>query len=101
MKKLNIILISYFLFVSCGGGLDDAKKVLKNEKVRTTDEFLVKKRKPLIMPPNYEEVLEPNSKPQERKEENDLRNLLKIKKDEGIQGKSSSTENSILDKIKK
>ena len=53
------------------------------------------------MPPNYEEVLEPNSKPQERKEENDLRNILKIKKDEGIQGKSSSTENSILDKIKK
>lgn len=101
MKKLNIILISYFLFVSCGGRLDDAKKVLKNEKVRTTDEFLVKKRKPLIMPPNYEEVLEPNSKPQERKEENDLRNILKIKKDEGIQGKSSSTENSILDKIKK
>ncbi len=101
MKKLNIILISYFLFVSCGGGLDDAKKVLKNEKVKTTDEFLVKKRKPLIMPPNYEEVLEPNSKPQEKKEENDIRKILKIKKDEGIQGKSSSTENSILDKIKK
>ena len=100
MKKLNIILISYFLLVSCGGSLDDAKKVLKNEKVRTTDEFLVKKRKPLIMPPNYEEVLEPNSKQQEKKEENDFRNTLKIKKNEVTQGKSSSTENSILDKIK-
>ena len=101
MKKLNIILIIYFFLISCGGTLDDAKKVLKNEKITTTDEFLVKKRKPLIMPPNYEEVLEPNTRPQEKKEENDLRNILKIEKNESIQGRSSTTEKSILDKIKK
>ena len=101
MKKLNIILISYFFLVSCGGSLDDAKKVLKNEKIRTTDEFLVKKREPLIMPPNYEEVLEPNTRLEEKKDENDLRNILKIEKNKSIQSKSSTTEKSILDKIKK
>ena len=42
MKKINFLILILFLLVSCGG-LKDAGKVLRNEKVRTTDEFLVKK----------------------------------------------------------
>ena len=38
---------------------DEASKVLKNEKVKTTDEFLVKKKDPLVLPPDYEKVPEP------------------------------------------
>ena len=33
---------------SCGG-FSDASKVLQNEKITNTDEFLVKKRDPLIL----------------------------------------------------
>ena len=43
MKNLKILLITFLLFVSCAG-LKDAGKVLRNEKITTTDEFLVKKR---------------------------------------------------------
>ena len=39
---LYILLILFF--TSACAGLSDAKKVLKNEKTATTDEFLVKKR---------------------------------------------------------
>ena len=46
MKKINY-LISIFLIVTACGGLSDAKKVLKNEKVSSTDEFLVKKKRTL------------------------------------------------------
>ena len=49
-----------FFLVSCGG-LQEAGKVLRNEKIKTTDEFLVKKRNPLVLPPNYEEIPEPGS----------------------------------------
>ena len=42
MNKINLIVLTFFLLVSCGT-LKDAGKVLRNEKIKTTDEFLVKK----------------------------------------------------------
>ena len=33
--------------------------MLKNEKVKTTDEFLVKKKRAFVLPPDYEKVPEP------------------------------------------
>ena len=60
MKKINFLLGIIFLLTSCGS-LKDAGKVLRNEKVRTTDEFLVEKRNPLVLPPNYEKIPEPGS----------------------------------------
>ena len=36
MKKINLILAITFLFHSCGG-FKEAGKVLRNEKVKTTD----------------------------------------------------------------
>ena len=45
MKNINkklLSLVSLLFLYSCGG-LSDAGKVLRNEKVKSTDEFLVKK----------------------------------------------------------
>ena len=47
MKIKYFLLLSLFLFSACSS-MSDAKKVLKNEKIRTTDEFLVKKETPCI-----------------------------------------------------
>ena len=69
MRKIKIILL-YFVFItflhSCGGA-SDAAKVLKNEKITNTDEFLVKKRDPLILPPEYDTLPEPYSKNKSKK----------------------------------
>ena len=105
MTKLNyfFVILLLFIFSACGG-LSDAKKVLKNEKVITTDEFLVKKREPLVMPPNYSELPEPGSiQTRELNEKNKIKTLLKKEKNTEINSskKSSSIENTILDKIKK
>ena len=88
--------------MSCSS-MSDAKKVLKNQKVRTTDEFLVKKRNPLELPPNFEEVLKPGTK-FEKKENNDekIKKILNVPKTENtIKNKSKSTEESILKRIRK
>ena len=54
IKKLsNLILL--FIITSCGT-LNEAGKVLRNEKVTTSDEFLVKKKDPLVFPPDYDKV---------------------------------------------
>ena len=78
MKKINLILAITFLFHSCGG-FKEAGKVLRNEKVKTTDEFLVKKKEPLVLPPDYNEVPKPNSirTNELKKEEEKIKKILK------------------------
>ena len=70
MKNLKLILIGLFLINSCKG-FSDAGKVLRNEKTRTTDEFLVKKKQPLVLPPDYNELPEPSSKKEIKTKDND------------------------------
>tara|TARA_X000000950_G_C13548701_1_gene510616 strand:- start:32 stop:340 length:309 start_codon:yes stop_codon:yes gene_type:complete len=102
MKNINYLLIFFFL-LSCGS-LEDAGKVLKNEKIRTTDEFLVKKRNPLMLPPNFEEIPEPGSTTKKEEEENEkIKKILNMEKNnESLKSdKSSSAESSILNRIRK
>ena len=42
MKKINLLITLSFLVTSWR--ISEAGKVLRNEKIKTTDEFLVKKR---------------------------------------------------------
>ncbi|MBD1146966.1 DUF3035 domain-containing protein [Pelagibacterales bacterium SAG-MED28] len=101
MKKINLLLIVYFFLLSCGG-LKDAGKVLRNEKIRTTDEFLVKKRNPLVLPPNFEEIPEPGSISKNKESDKEkIKKILKISEDNLSKDKSSSIEKSILNKIRK
>ena len=102
MKSIYFLLIGLFLFISCSG-LKDAGKVLRNEKVVTTDEFLVKKRNPLVLPPNFEDLPEPGSKTQNKEnEEEKIKKILKAPKDNNTSmSKPSSVEKSILNRIRK
>ena len=99
MKKINFILIAFFLLVSCG----DVGKVLRNEKMRSTDEFLVKKKGPLVLPPDYEMVPVPGSiSKKEVNEEDKFKEILRdSKKGNQKQNESSSVEESILKNIRK
>ena len=58
----SIILLSSFLIIlnNCSS-LSEAGKVLRNEKIRTTDEFLIKKKEPLTQPPDFQKIPEPGS----------------------------------------
>ena len=103
MKKLFLTLLS-LLFVSCSG-ISDVGKVMRNEKTITTDEFLVKKRKPLILPPDYNEIPEPGEiSAKQKTEEDKIKKILKAPKEDnnsGVKERGSSVENSILKKIRK
>ena len=74
------LLIGVFLFiVSCG----DVGKILRNEKIKTTDEFLVKKKGPLVLPPNYEEIPKPDTiKRKTENNQNKIKSILKTQKKE-------------------
>ena len=101
MNKINYILIFIFLLTSCNG-LKEAGKVLRNEKITTTDEFLVKKRNPLVLPPNYEELPIPGSiKEVNENQEEKIKKILKASEIQKTNKSSSSVEKSILNKIRK
>ena len=105
MKKNKTILLYFILiaFLHSCGGASDAAKVLKNEKITNTDEFLVKKRDPLRLPPEYSTLPEPNSKNKSKKTDtNKINKILKLPDQSTSTGVgSSSVEESIIKKIRK
>ena len=73
-------------------------KTLRNEKEITTDEFLVKQKEPLVLPPDFQKLPRPNEIKQENKNEKEknIKNILKMENQGNI---SASTNSSVEDKI--
>ena len=95
------IAISIAIILSSCGTIRDG---FSNQKKNNSDEFLVEKKSPLVMPPDYNELPIPNDEKTE-KETKDIKSLISKSKQEEISEdlnkKNSSFEGSILKKIKK
>ena len=83
-------------FLSSCSGFNEAGKILRNEKVSTNDEFLVRKKEPLILPPDYKKMPVPDSV---LKENNEKEKTLDNKKTKQIKKISKSKEGEIETKI--
>ena len=77
MKKTNIIFLTLLILSSCTS-VKEAGKVLRNEKITTTDEFLIKKKEPLVLPPYYSKIPRPGSLSDAIVEENDTDKIKRI-----------------------
>ena len=60
-KIINFILLAILFFLNACSGLGETAQILRNEKIQTTDEFLIKKNEPLSQPPDYEKLIEPGT----------------------------------------
>ena len=103
IKSLFLVCILSIFLSSCGG-VKEAGEILRNEKTRTTDEFLVKKKEPLTQPPDFEKIPEPGSiLKNDNIKKNKFKEILRASQGstDSKQTKSSSTEESILRQIKK
>ena len=102
MKVILFITFLVFIVTSCTS-VKEAGQVLRNEKIKTTDEFLVKKKQPLILPPDYDKIPEPGSSNKiQNNDKNKIRKILKQSEaDQADMNKSGSVEKSIIDKIRK
>ena len=103
MKNFKLILMIFFLASACVN-LDEAKKVLKNEKINSTDEFLVKKKEPLTLPPDFDELPLPNSISKDNKDalsnEEKMKKILNIEEENLPESNSSSSlEEKIIKQI--
>ena len=105
MIKIKKIFLFYLIisFLNSCGGFSDAGKVLRNEKTKSTDEFLVKKRQPLTLPPDHESVPKPETlENSNKKGKKEIDKILKLPEEQSIKKKqSSSVEESIINQIRK
>ena len=101
--KKNFIFIFIFIFLSNCQGLRNFKKAMTGQKVNTTDEFLIKKKDPLILPPQYDKLPLPKSSDFQEKKENTVKSILESSKDSEIKKSSSisSLEKKILEELRK
>ena len=102
MKQFKFyIIISFAVFFSSCGTLKDG---FSNPKKNNSDEFLVEKKSPLVMPPDYNELPIPNEEKVEKKS-SDIQSLISKSKNgeikENPDDNNTTFENSILKKIKK
>ena len=100
MKILKILLILNLLIVisSCSS----VKKAFSNQKKNSSDEFLVEKKLPLVMPPNYNELPLPETKNLNIEETNEIKSLITESSTDKKEKReiNQNFEESLLEKIK-
>ena len=102
MSLIKILYLILTLSILSCSGLKDAGQIIRNEKVKSTDEFLIKKREALTQPPDFDKIPEPDTLEKKSTNKDEIKSILKVK-DSGNKNKKvfSSTEKSILNQIKK
>ena len=108
MKKYKFYVIFLSFVIILNSCQTFSEGMIGTKRSKTSDEFLVHKKKPLVVPPDFDDM--PTPKQNEKKETKlfesteSIEDLLKInKKDSEITeiGENKSLEQSILKKIKK
>ena len=104
MIKINKYKILVFTFILIFlSGCQNIKDGLSLKKKMTTDEFLVQKKNPLVLPPDYDALPRPMSEQKvQRKKNIDDIDLSQVFKDtENSSEKNSGINESIEDSIRK
>ena len=100
-KLLIFFQLILFLY-SCS----TVKEGFTNQKKSSSDEFLVEKKSPLVMPPDYNDLPVPNqNKETAETNENKIKDLVTKNENENVENNNSEDSNldieqSILKKIK-
>ena len=103
MKKTNPLIASFLILIflnSCGTiaeGLGGSQK-------KGSDEFLVEKKSPLVLPPSFGELPEPGKEPEEniisdKKDTSDIEDIINQSSSTSTNEKSDDTKNSIEQSI--
>ena len=99
-KKLLILLITLVFLTSC----NSFKSAITGEKKKPGSEFMVIKKEPLTLPPDFTDLPEPEEEDISEEEETvEVKKILKgiANNTEISTGTSEGLEDSILKKIKK
>ena len=103
MKKISLYLIIFSIFLTSCQSIKDG---LSGRKSENSDEFLVKKKNPLVMPPKFMELPEPKEETFDEEiaaieEADNIKNILDLEKiPSENSNKSDSAEDFVLKQLK-
>ena len=101
-KNLIYLVLIAILLNNCS----TLREGFESQRKNSTDEFLVEKKSPLVMPPDFNELPLPQQTNQvtENEENTDIKSLLTDNKDSDLDNQNTNQnknfENSIIEKIK-
>ena len=103
MKKTNP-LIAYFLILLFLNSCGTVAEGLGGSQKKGSDEFLVEKKSPLVLPPSFGELPEPGKEPEEniisdKKDTSDIEDIINQSSSTSTSEKSDDTNNSIEQSI--
>ena len=98
LLKLFILITVATILSSCG----TIKEGFTNQKKNSSDEFLVKKKLPLVMPPDYNELPIPKEENlDEKKYDNEIKSLIIKNKNKIVEDIEIKKDKNLLDSILK
>ena len=100
--KFFLIILSFLVFVSSCQTLKEG--ITGTKRSKTSDEFLVEKKSPLVLPPDFEDMPLPKAQRNMIRDDTSIEKLLNANKDIDQISETKadkSLEKSILNKIKK
>ncbi len=98
-KTLTFVCLFMFVY-SCG----TIKEGFTNQKKTSSDEFLVEKKSPLVMPPDFDDL--PIPKTEESKNINETNKIKELVSNDEIENKENNVSNknfeeTLIEKIQK
>ena len=98
-KLLNLLFLFLFILNSCG----TVREGFQNPKKNSSDEFLVEKKSPLVIPPEFDQLPVPkDNKDQINNTQSSFKTLVSDTEQEIDENLSNKNlEETLLDKIKK
>ena len=102
-KKTIFPMLLIFLVTSCADTWGNVKRGLTGAKQKSTDEFLVEKKDPLILPPDFDNLPSPSDREEAIEEISIIEKTLQQASEKEIFSSSTggSAEDSILKQIRK
>ena len=100
MYKKIIYILSLIFFIASCNTFDSVQRGITGAKRESGDEFLIKKKDPLILPPDFENLPTPDERSTAMEEISSIEKVLETSVEE-TSPTSSSVEELILKKIQK
>ena len=106
MKKNKFTILIFFGLLFFLSSCESAREGLTGKRKNNTDEFLVKKKNPLVLPPDYNDL--PLPKDSKIKDElgsanidNEIKKLMKSEAKDNVSNNDSAGDSSLEDSITK
>ena len=98
VKLTTLLILGLFLFLSACQSVQDG---LQGKKKDNTDEFLVQKKNPLVLPPDFDDLPEPKNTKNKSNDSDDIEDLLNSASKDNNSNSSDPEKESLENSIKK